>query len=307
VGQFMTVMDAMHAWPQARQLPWPCELGKQDTRRGPRTWEWGGTPASPMTLPLLWLAPEEYNDFPPPFRAGKFNRMSLSDTVGGNASPDHPIQYVSGQVALLYAGLCGCRLPTPAEWQMAYATFEKSVSLDGWNLRDQTWEAQRRYVATGGGSRWPDEGIFPGAMSVSAAGRTATSRPGNDGALYFQPVNATRGNVFHHLVGNVAQFVCDVSDSDQLGATRTTAVGIRQFIEQFPKCLYVIGGSALSAPELPLDKAQPVTHTEEAYADVGFRLAFTAPSRTLAEKVKWAIGDPPYFWPKPVTAAVDRR
>ena len=161
VSQFVGVMDASRAWAQARQLPWPCEQGKPDTRRGPRTWEWGGTSVSPMTSPLLWLSPEEYNDYPQAFRAGRFNRMALSEQVGGNPSAEHPIQYVSAEVALFYAGLCGCRLPTPMDWQAAYASSEKAVPLERWNLRDQTWETQRRYVASGGGSRWPDEGIFP--------------------------------------------------------------------------------------------------------------------------------------------------
>ena len=52
--------------------------------------------------------------------------------------------------------------------------------------------------------------------------------------------------------------------------------------------LYVIGGSALSSPEVPNDVPQPVK-PDTAYADVGFRLAFTAPSRNLAEKLEWVL------------------
>ena len=122
-------------------------------------------------------------------------------------------------------------------------------------------------------------------------------RPENDGALFFQTVGASGGVVFHHLVGNVAQFTCDASESFDHLADKKTAEGIRKFVEDSPKSIYVIGGSALSPPEIPFDKPQAVAHADEAYADVGIRLAFTAPSRTLAEKVKWVMGSPKFIWP----------
>jgi formylglycine-generating enzyme required for sulfatase activity len=293
-GQFAAVLEAAGAWSQAKLLPWPYAPAKADTRRGPRTWEWG----APITMatPLLWLTPDEYNDYPALLRAGRFNRTSLSDAVGGNPSPDHPMQYVSAQVALYFAGICGCRLPAPVEWLAAYEGFEKNVTIDRWNLRDQTWEMQRRYAAETGSNRWPDEGIFPAVVGPSFTGRNATSRPEKDGALFFQPVNGSGAVIFRHLVGNVAQFTCDVPETFDDWADKKTAAGIRKFIEQSPRSLYVIGGSALSPPQAPFDKPLAVEHTDEAYADVGLRLAFTAPSRTLAEKVKWAIGDPPFIW-----------
>jgi formylglycine-generating enzyme required for sulfatase activity len=295
-GQFAAVLDAAGAWSQAKVLPWPYLATKPDTRRGPRTWEWG-TPIA-MTTPLLWLTPDEYNDYPPLLRAGRFNRTSLSEQVGGNPSPDHPMQYVSAQVALYFAGVCGCRLPAPAEWQAAYDAFEKNVSIERWNLRDQTWDMQRAYAAQSGNNRWPDEGIFPAVVGPSFTGRNATSRPEKDGALFFQPVNGSGAVIFRHLVGNVAQFICDKPEAFDDWTDKKTAAGIRKFIEQAPRSIFVIGGSALSPPQAPFDKPLAVEHTDEAYADVGFRLAFTAPSRTLAEKVKWAIGDPLFIWPE---------
>jgi formylglycine-generating enzyme required for sulfatase activity len=249
-----------------------------------------------MTTPLLWLTPEDMNDYPQAFRAGRFNRMSLSERVGGNPGPDHPMQYISAQVALFYAALCDCRLPTPAEWQAAYATYEQTVPMEKWNLRDQTWETQRRYAETAGSEHWPDEGIFSVGRIAWAVGRSATSRTDNDGALYFQPVTGSGAAVFHHLVGNVAEFVCDAPREFDLAPNKTTAAGIRGFVEQQPKSLYVIGGSALSPPEVPFDKPQPVAQSDEAYTDVGLRLAFTAPSRSLAEKIKWVVGSPPFIW-----------
>ena len=298
VTQFSTALEAGNAWAQARQLPWPAEPGKTDARRGPRTWEWG---ASSLATPLLWLAPDEYNAYPPAFLAGRFNRMALSDAVGGNPSPDHPMQYISAEAALFYAAACGCRLPTAAEWQAAYAAYESKVLLEKWNLRDQTWEMQRAYVASGGGSRWPDEGIFrpaPPVAPAAAVGRAAASRPNRDGTLYFLPVGVSNAAVFHHLVGNVAQYVCSASDQFEDAPDKKTAEGIRKFVDAAPHSLFVIGGSALSPPEFPVDKPLPVARPDEGYADVGLRLAFTAPSRSLAEKVKWAIGDSPYLWDK---------
>lgn len=297
-GQFASILDGASAWTTAREFPWPYQPGKPDVRRGPRTWEWTATG---MTTPLLWLAPDEANDFPPALRAGRFNRMVLSDGAGGTPSPDHPMQYVSAQTALYFASVCGCRLPSSAEWQAAYSGFEKNVPPDKWNLRDQTWDAQRLYVASGNGSRWPDEDIFPAGDSTANSGRNASCRPTKDGALYFQAVNASNAAVFRHLIGNVAEFVCDAPERFDRWSEKKTPEGIRKFIEASPNALFVIGGSALSPPDAPLDRPLAVAHADEAYADVGIRLAFTAPSRSIAERVKWAIGDPPFIWPQKST------
>ena len=217
--------------------------------------------------------------------AGRFNRTSLSEQVGGNPSPDHPMQYVSSQVALYFAGVCGCRLPAPAEWHAAYDAFEKNVSIE----RLESPRSDLGLAATptrprAANNRWPDEGIFPAVAGPSFTGRNATSRPEKDGALFFQPVNGSGAVIFRHLVGNVAQFTCDKPESFDDWTDKKTAAGIRKFIEQAPKSLFVIGGSALSPPQAPFDKPLAVEHTDEAYADVGFRLAFTAPSRNAGRK-----------------------
>ena len=71
---------------------------------------------------------------------------------------------------------------------------------------------------------------------------------------------------------------------------KSTPEGVRRFAADNARAIAVIGGSALSPPELPLDKPLPVK-PGAAYADVGFRLAFTAPSRSLAERLEWVLGD----------------
>ena len=49
-----------------------------------------------------------------------------------------------------------------------------------------------------------------------------------------------------------------------------------------------------------MDKPLPIK-PGAAYADVGFRLAFTAPSRNLAERLEWVLADQDYLWPAPTT------
>jgi hypothetical protein len=38
---------------------------------------------------------------------------------------------------------------------------------------------------------------------------------------------------------------------------------------------------------------------DQGYADVGFRLAISAPPRSLTEKVEWALEGQTYLWPNP--------
>jgi len=79
---------------------------------------------------------------------------------------------------------------------------------------------------------------------------------GADGVLWFEPVDAPRGRMLRHLVGNVAELVVvDGEDSGSFG---------------------VIGGSGLSAPSLGLDRMVAIEQRmlERGYGDVGMRLAF---------------------------------
>jgi hypothetical protein len=228
----------------------------------------------------------------------RFNRSALKDEVGGNPSIEHPMQQLSPQVALYVAGLTGCRLPTSREWLTAYAVFERDVARDRWNLRDQTWETYRKYVAsldkTDG--RWPDSGVFlPEGLKVGT-GADATSGKENDGTLFFRKESDAGGGTFHHLVGNVAEIVCDAPGEFDSWQEKRTPEGVATFAMQLKEKLFVIGGSALSPPEVEVDKPYPLARTDRAYADVGMRLAFTAPVKTLAERLKWVLLEQPYTW-----------
>lgn len=302
-GQFAGVIGSLNAWDQAAAFPWGADPNKRDTRRGPRVWEWVQRPSLQMVTPLLWFFPEDDNDFAPIFRIDRFNRTAVSDDVGGNPSPDHPMQQIPAEAAFYYAGLCGCRLPTADEWRSAYAIFERTVPAERWNLRDQTWNDQLQYAAasTGPNVRWPDEGIFiPDGITVPT-GSAAKARDENDGTLFFRKVGAAGGGTFHQLIGNVAQFLCDAPEAFDAWQDKTTPTGIRRFIDEHPNSLYVIGGSALSPPDVPLQTPLPVTHSDVGYSDVGLRLAFTAPAHSPAERLKWALPNQSYFWPKPPT------
>ncbi len=307
-GQFAGVVQAAGAWQQTAAFSWGVAPGQPDLRRGPRVWEWLAKPALQMTTPLLWLHPDDDNDYAPPFRIDRFNRTALSDDVGGNPTPDHPMQQIPAEAALYYSGLCGCRLPTAAEWRDAYAIFERTVPPERWNLRDQTWDQQRRYAADSASPtvRWPDEGIFRPEEVTIAAGADAKARPENDGTLFFRPVNGPGGGTFHSLIGNVAQLICEAPDQFEDLADKSSAAAIRAFLAQWPNSLFVIGGSALSPPDVPLQSPLPVVHTDVGYADVGLRLAFTAPARSLSERLAWMLAGQSYLWEKssPTTAAV---
>ena len=190
------------------------------------------------------------------------------------------MQQVPAEAALYYAALCGCRLPTAAEWRQAYASYERSVPPERWNLRDQTWTRHRKYVAAGtpGAARWPDEAAFrTRGDNPDPTGADAKARPQTDGTLFFRKVNAAGAVTFRNLVGNVAEFVCDAPDAFETWPDKGSVEGIRKFVQQYPGTLYVIGGSALSPPDAPVDRALPVPRADVGYADVGLRLAFTAP------------------------------
>jgi formylglycine-generating enzyme required for sulfatase activity len=318
-AQFAAVVDAASGWDDLRSIVWspqPGEIG--DPRRGPRTWEWVMRPAPRMYAPQWWLFPEDANDYPKEFRdprVSKFNRTVLSDAVGGNPSERHPVQYVPAEAAMYFAALCGCRLPTPAEWRAAYDGFEKDVPPAEWNLRDKTWVVQRDHAAgarsadAGHSPPLPDDGIYLPPVPKAQTGAAARAFAHADGTLFFRPAGESGGGTFRHLVGNVAEFVCDASEPfEQLADKRP--LRLKAFAAESARALFVIGGSALSPPEVPLNTPMPVK-PGAAFADVGFRLAFTAPSRSLGEKLEWVLAGQGFVQPggasKTASAASEKR
>ncbi len=235
-------------------------------------------------------------------------------------SADCPVQRIPPSSALVVARLLNCRFPTAAEWRAAGRRTPADTPRMS-NLRDQTWDLQRRHMVELRNSGrmasvwlWPDAGIFwPAGVTAARKAVGEAARIGdkykeyNDGFLWFAPV-AGAGEGFFHLVGNVAEFVFDdpgAMDEDlgADGAIRTSQADA--FLHSHSSSLGVIGGSALSPPELwdgrdkPFDKAYPVDLRNSAGAatDVGFRLAFTAPVARPADRLRRMLTDPPYLRP----------
>lgn len=298
VEQVSGILSGARAWEVARSLPWSHPPDRRHPGLGPRGWEWTGRQDRPIGLAEYWLHPEELNDFPPEFLLSRFNKSGLKPEVGGHPTLEHPMNHLSAQTALYIASLYGCRLPTSREWITAYNAFERGVPRERWNLRDQTWETQREHVETLSQTegRWPDAGAFVPPDVKTATGSAATAFDHDDGALYFRRVSDGGGGTFRHLMGNIAELVCDAPGEFDAWQDRNSADSVARFAARMEDQLFVIGGSALSAPEMKSTTPYPLGRTDRGYADVGIRLAFTAPVETLSERLKWVLLDQPYLW-----------
>jgi hypothetical protein len=232
----------------------------------------------------------------------------VTDAVGGEPQRDHPLQEIPPFTLAYVARLAGCRFPTSAEWIAAHKKFDGGAVPAGSNLRDATFEKQKQYIKTAresvtrqDGFPWPDTGAFtPAGGAKVPVGEKAASRPENDGVLWFVPTSVGGGDRVHHLVGNVAELV--VEDGPQFEQTpASTATNALQDMLGNVK-LEVIGGSALSAPELPLDRPILLDFEDitEGYSDIGCRLAFNAagtapPRESFAVRLRKLLTDDGYL------------
>ena len=252
--------------------------GEYEEPAGPRLWEWDRAGTALKARPQ-WVKGEvdiqDGQEYP-------------RDLTPPAPSVDCPMQRMPPAVAVLAAGLLGCRLPTSAEWSLAYETYAKGGRDAKPNLRDNTWARQKKHVVGLAGVLsqavlWPDGGAFwPKGAERFTAECAEPATTANDGVLWFSPV-ASGGGTFCHLVGNVAEFVYDVpKDLEVLG--RDAAISaVEAALSRGERHLGVIGGSALSPPQVPIDKVGPVdlASASAGFSDVGVRLAFWAPSLPL--------------------------
>jgi formylglycine-generating enzyme required for sulfatase activity len=113
---------------------------------------------------------------------------------------------------------------------------------------------------------------------------------------------STTPHRFSDLIGNVAEYVTDQPiPANQWPAPSKSITAAKSFVESHAQSFRVIGGSALSAPEL--STTEPLTldnaASDRGYSDTGFRLAFTAAeipfkdrAMALAARIQYLPGKP---------------
>ncbi|MEM7711700.1 MAG: SUMF1/EgtB/PvdO family nonheme iron enzyme [Pseudomonadota bacterium] len=199
----------------------------------------------------------------------------------GSPSPETPLTHVSAAAAVLMAEAVGCRLPTSDEWAAAWQA-TNAASRDA-NVRDATWALQRDHMAqrlsAGRASVFPDRGAFtPRIEPRPPEGAAATVFNESDGALWFRETAPASGSV-RDLRGNVWEWLAGPAGS--------------------PSDLCV-GGSAISAPEVPMANPQERSGRARSFADVGFRLAFTGSgSPPIGPRFAQLMADIPFVPPAP--------
>lgn len=248
------------------------------TGKGPYAWEWASNNAD--IRPTQARAPDSPDPsgwIEPGTAMVNAKIKAYPKTIDGPTWA-HPMQQLTAAAADRAARAMGCRLPTPAEWTSA-AEMSGRADPAVANLRDAAWRATKDYVdqvrdKTIGPEKysWPDDGVFGLVGNQETMFKARAAVDSDDGFVWFRPVPPPDGK-FHDLVGNVAEWVMDSG-------------GVRK--------AQVIGASALSPPGVDPKKAQSATRPDiNAYADVGFRLAFDATGgapvvEPLATRVKKA-------------------
>jgi hypothetical protein len=246
------------------------DFGKLDTRRGPRSYavkrdgSWEN-----------WRFNRDISNW----GIGSAERYAPNETVP-MPTEQTPINYVSFTAANLIGKDLNCRLPTSVEWQLAFKLERNKGEVTAApNVRDLRWRKQKDFQASQRNKEkyWPDDDIFlPSSPSAepNRAEKALVATEKDDGALWFSDVHSGSANLFWHLVGNVAEYV--TQDGNQVG---------------------VIGGSALSPPELQVDQFYEVDRRYDTtgFSDVGFRLAFSAGEITGAAQVSLILGSAPFL------------
>ncbi|HVS70480.1 MAG TPA: SUMF1/EgtB/PvdO family nonheme iron enzyme [Phycisphaerae bacterium] len=328
-GKVAALNDANFPKEKQHWVKFPPAGGDQWVDVGPRSWKIVGANFSINDLWTYTTFPEmqigNTDAYEPPYPAG---------THVPNPSANAPVQAISPYTAMYFARLLGCRLPTSDEWHTAFLQFESTAtSRDAWNLRGTSssglsWVAQQKYANQIHDEHhlpFPDQGVFAGSLSFdnSTTGKNATpwssdalaklfpsrvssaSGTYNGSTLWFRDVGHEPGfptslgaGYIHDLVGNVAEYVFDAPSAEApIKDTNVSTDAIDAALGAASMQLFVIGGSSLSPPQLPLDKPENVdlTMADDGFCDVGIRLAYTAPIATLKEVLDGIFQKPPYL------------
>lgn len=306
IGLFMDL--AASRWPDTIRLMGNPDRDSLDQLRGVRGWEITGTRdgrrvtlrKGDMKNGNGWLAPYANVGVVP---ANLVNVVTYYPNNVNVPAPTlmMPMHFVTPQAAAYLAASIGCRLPSSEEWRNA----QGDKPLSG-NRSDELFAGQLRLVKEQDVERGlkmsaadiptkPDEGVFwPTDRGVKPRPSVQEWAPASanqaDGYLWFAPVNETAvgatapPRTFVHLVGNVAEIVCE--KPQELDAVAATADGVDKFIRENAKnvdgAVRVIGASAFSdsavEPGIAYNIGLMPGRTIRWYSDVGFRLAFTARS-----------------------------
>ncbi len=292
VGLFRDVVSASGMWSQV--APRMGEENFELLVPGPRSWQWvdANNPEKGIDVAMRWYAvpPTNLDQMGSVF--AKELRLERQDSISDlmrirpadQPSLVHPVQHVSASGAWWFAHMMGCRLPTVSEWHAARRVNHQQRT----NLRDQTWRRQQQHIQQmigRGGTNypWPDVGIFVPDVGLGLDlpdQQDATAWDTNDQRLWFDAVDDGQAQPFHHLEGNVAEFVYNHPDRF---AQAAAGDGPERFDQLPDPGLAVIGGSALSAPELAVDRPYPLDLSDyhRGFSDVGFRLVFVLPKPTV--------------------------
>jgi len=290
MGLFINTVMGMRKWSEVKGAL-PVE---EDAPPGPRGWI--------RTDSALQVDANWFRDIPPVLVGRLYAPGMKVDTP----SALHPMQQIPVSVAIYFARLLNCRLPTSTEWLAAYEQDKASASAlakKPYNLRDKTWAAQKAHAVEleAGGDLvdperfYPDAGVFwPKSIAYDQrkVGKDGNAWPNasDDGTLWFTKVVNDNQRMFQNLVGNVAEYTYE--DAKGIADLKNLTLGqVRQLL-QANSNVRVIGGSAMSPPQVPVDQPQTLTNPtgNDYYSDVGFRLAFLAGRERLQTTLQRLLG-----------------
>ena len=286
LGLLIDVVEETSRWKQIGQLL----KGDASAWEGPRVWRYDADGR---------LEPGEHLLDVSKVAGGEEVGRRLKDLDLGQPAEDQPMQRIGPAAAVWFARLAGCRLPSPAEWSVGYEIVRRGPGRPPPNLRDKSFLLQKRRVSRFvnvhvlAGDFWPDRWTFCPAEvrdAVKTGQQAEAVTEADDGSLWFVPVDPGTGGGPYHLVGNVAEYVYEKpEDLETLQASPDAVSGL---LHSGARNLAVIGGSALSPPQVKVDTPYAIAlpGAEEGFADVGLRLAFTAPTESLKGRLQRFLG-----------------
>ncbi|MBT3286539.1 MAG: hypothetical protein HN380_04265 [Victivallales bacterium] len=227
--------------------------------------------------------------------------------ITGVTTPDEedPARWLGPTSCAYLASLYGCRLPTTQEWRQAAKVGGNVLG----NACDRNWgNCYRAFEKEGllrvGETDATTTPLMQGTFAVELSDETSwqANEAVTDDYLWFAPVGGTDERKVHYVLDNVAEFVCTEARAlDGWLGEAGRPVGMLE--ELLNGTSSVAGGSALSPPKYCNASAEPVRvdglGPATGYADVGFRLAFSASPPSPAAMVAKTVADANYEYPAP--------